>query len=52
MDLQELIKHHKHQAEHWRRLGAGPATELHLDAVTLLEAIEESLFGDGVEGQT
>jgi hypothetical protein len=52
MDLQQLIKHHRHAAEHSRRLHAYVATELHQYAVKLLEAIEERLFGNGVEGET
>jgi hypothetical protein len=49
MDLQRLIKHHKQQAEHWRRLRAGPAERLNRDAITLLEAIEQRLFGEPIK---
>jgi hypothetical protein len=49
MDLQKLIKHHKSEAEHWRRLGAGPATELHRAAVAFLEDFEMSFDDDAIK---
>jgi hypothetical protein len=52
MDLQRSIKHHKHEVEHWRRLGACPASEFSAEDVNLLEDIERQ-FGDAIiEGES
>jgi hypothetical protein len=52
MDLQKLIKHHRHQAEHTRRLGARVAEALHREAVVFLEDVERR-FGEAIiEGES
>jgi hypothetical protein len=48
MDLQRLIKHHKHEAEHSRRLGAHVAAEFHRKALAFLESVELS-FDDAIK---
>jgi hypothetical protein len=52
MDLQKIIKHQRHQAEHTKRLGALVAAEFHAKAAEALEDIE-SRFGEAItEGET
>ena len=52
MDLKKIIKHHQHEAEHSRRLGARVASDFHIKAVEALEDIERR-FGDAIiEGET
>jgi hypothetical protein len=47
MDLQKIIKHHKREAEHWRRMGALPAAEFNTEAARALEDIERR-FGERI----
>ena len=47
MDLQKLIKHHRHEAEHWRRLHANVAAEFHAEAAAKVEEIERLLKTNG-----
>jgi hypothetical protein len=47
MDLKKIIKHHRHEAEHWRRMHARPATEFHAEAAKVLEDIERR-FGEAI----
>ena len=42
MDLQELIKHHHHETERWRRLHADVAAEFHAEAAAELQEIERA----------
>jgi hypothetical protein len=52
VDLKKIIKHHRHEAEHSRRLGARVASDFHIKAVEALEDIERR-FGDAIiEGET
>jgi hypothetical protein len=39
MDLQKLIKHHRREAEHSRRLGAHVAADFHTGALAFLEGV-------------
>jgi hypothetical protein len=43
MDLQKLIKWHRHEIEYWRRLHANPAAEFHREAAQLLEFLRHRL---------
>jgi hypothetical protein len=52
MTLKELIAHHRHEAEHTRRLHAHMAAEFHTKAAQVLEDIERR-FGEAIiEGET
>ena len=52
MDLKKIIKHHRHEAEHTRRLHALVAADFHIKAAEALEDIERR-FGDAIfEGET
>jgi hypothetical protein len=52
MDLQKIIKHHRREAEHSRRLMAHVAAVFHLRAAEVLEDIERQ-FGEAItEGAT
>jgi hypothetical protein len=52
MDLKKIIKHHQHEAEHSRRLGACVASDFHIRAAAALEDIERR-FGEAIiEGET
>ena len=43
MDLKKIIKHHRDEAEHTRRLHARVATEFHTKAAQALEDVERRL---------
>jgi len=45
MILKRIIKHHRYEAEHAKRLGALVAADLHINAAEALEDIE-SRFGE------
>ena len=43
MDLQQLIKYHRHETKYWWRLHANVAAEFHAEAAAKLEEIERLL---------
>jgi hypothetical protein len=52
MDLQKIIKHHRHEAEYTRRLGALVAYDFRIKAAEALEEVERR-FGEAIiEGET
>ena len=52
MDLKEIIKHHRYEAGHAKRLRALVAADFHVKAAQVLEDIERQ-FGEAItEGET
>ena len=54
MDLKKIIKHHRDEAEHTRRLHAHVAAEFHTKAAQVLEDVERR-FAEAIiiiEGET
>ena len=47
MDLKKIIKHHRHEADHSRRLYARVAAQFHAEAAQVLEDIERR-FGEAI----
>jgi hypothetical protein len=47
MDLKKIIKHHRYEAEHSKRLMARVAAVFHLRAAEVLEDIERR-FGEAI----
>ena len=47
MDLQKIIKHHRYEPGHAKRLGALVAADFHIKAAQMLEDIERQ-FGEAV----
>jgi hypothetical protein len=45
MDLKKIIKHHRYEAEHTKRLGAVVATDFHIKVAEALEDIERRFGG-------
>ena len=52
MDLKKIIKHHRDEAEHTRRLHAHVAAEFHTKAAQVLEDVERRLAEAIIEGET
>jgi hypothetical protein len=51
-DLKAIIKHHRREAEHCKRLRALVAYDFHIKAAAALEEVERR-FGDAIiEGET
>ena len=52
MELRNIIKHHRQEADHSRRLHAHVAAKFYTEAATVLEDIERR-FGEAIiEGET
>ena len=47
MDLKKIIKHHRYEAGHAKRLGALVAYDFHIKAAAALEEVERR-FGDAI----
>ena len=52
MDLKKIIKHHRDEAEHTRRLHAHVAAEFHTKAAQVLEDVERRFAEAIIEGET
>jgi hypothetical protein len=52
MDLKKIIKHHRDEAEHTRRLHAYVAAEFHTKAAQVLEDVERRSAEAIIEGET
>ena len=46
-DLQKIIKHHRYEAGHAKRLGALVAYDFHIKAAAALEEVQRR-FGDAI----
>ena len=51
MNLKNIIKHHRYEAEHSRRLGALVAYDFHIKAAAALEEIERRFGEEIIEGK-
>ena len=51
MNLKNIIKHHRYEAEHSRRLGALVAYDFHIMAAAALEEIERRSGEAIIEGK-
>ena len=52
MDLKKIIKHHRDEAEHTRRLHAHVAAEFHTKAAQVLEDVERRFAEAIIESET